>query len=606
MNFTPFADLTLTDPIRRAVEDMGFTDATEIQAQSIPLIRSGRDMIGRSQTGTGKTLAFGIPAVEIVDTNIRQPQVLILCPTRELAMQCCAELRKLSRYRPGVKPEEIYGGVPMNRQIFALRSGANVIVGTPGRVMDHMRRGTLTLEEIKLVVLDEADEMLSMGFKEDIETILRDTPYERQTVLFSATMPPEIMAMTEEFQKDPALVEINKKQPSVKSIRQISYEVPATHKMEALNLLLHYHDPRLAIVFCNTKKATDELTSYLNSHGFDAEGLHGDMKQQQRTHVLSGFKSQRTSILVATDVAARGIDVENIDFVINFDLPQDPEYYIHRIGRTGRAGKSGTAISLCCGRRQQWQLKDLAKFAKSEIEAQTLPTAKEIEAGIRQRMLDTIENELVEKSDFPYADVSQKLLEKTASMEKEPKELVALLLEKASGGVPDLPNVPAPVKERERTSARTVKEPRKTREERRMQDAHMGYILLSVGKNQHVAPGNIVGAITQYTGISGNEIGRIDLYDEHSIVGVPLEKMAQILAKLESFKICGQKASAEPCGGPDTPKKKRGARYENMGQKQFDSRKNQQKGRRNDRSERFERAPRRHKSTGQSGKNRLH
>lgn len=594
MNYTPFDELMLTEPLRRAIADMGFTEATEVQAQSIPLIREGRDMIGRSQTGTGKTLAFGIPAVEAVDTNIRQPQVLILCPTRELAMQCCAELRKLSRYRPGVRPEEIYGGVPMNRQIFALRSGANIIVGTPGRVMDHMRRGTLTLEAVQMVILDEADEMLSMGFKEDIETILRDTPDSRQTVLFSATMPPEIMAMAQEFQKEPVLVEIDRKQPSVKSIRQISYEVPASHKMDSLNLLLRYHAPKLAIVFCNTKKTTDELTAYLNSHGFGAEGLHGDMKQQQRTHVLSGFKSARTSILVATDVAARGIDVENIDFVINFDLPQDPEYYIHRIGRTGRAGKTGTAISLCCGRRQQWQLRDLAKFAKSEIEARPLPTAAEIQAGIRQRLMDSIENELLEKTDFPYADLAQMLLEKAEAMGKSSRELTAMLLEQLSGGIPELPEVPAPVPERDRASTRPVRD--RKREERRRQDENMGYILLSVGRDQHVAPGNIVGAITQYTGISGSEIGRIDLYDDRSIVGVPLEKMAMILSKLESFKICGQKASAEPCGGTSAPKKKRGGRnsFAAHSRNRFE------------RNECGERAPRRHKSTGHTGKNRLH
>lgn len=593
MNFTPFDELMLTDPIRRAVEDMGFTDATEIQAQSIPLIREGRDLIGRSQTGTGKTLAFGIPAVEAVDTSVRQPQVLILCPTRELAMQCCAELRKLSRYRPGVKPEEIYGGVPMNRQIFALRSGANIIVGTPGRVMDHMRRGTLSLDAIRLAVLDEADEMLSMGFKEDIETILRDTPDSRQTVLFSATMPPEIMAITQEFQREPALIEIDKKQPSVKSIRQISYDVPASHKMEALNLLLRYHDPKLAIVFCNTKKATDELTAYLTGHSFDAQGLHGDMKQQQRTQVLSGFKSARTSILVATDVAARGIDVENVDFVINYDLPQDPEYYIHRIGRTGRAGRSGTALSLCCSRRQQWQLRDLAKFAKSEIESQPLPTSDQTRSAIRQKLVDSVEAELLDKKDFPYAGISQMLLEKAEAMGRSSRDLTALLLERISGGIPELPDIPAPVPEPSRASAHPVRE--RGQRERRRQDENMGYILLNVGKSQHVAPGNIVGAITQYTGISGTEIGRIELYDDRSIVGVPLEKMAMILSRLESFKICGQKASAEPCGGTSPTVRSRGQKYRDAAHRRE----------RFERTERGERAPRRHKFTGQSEKNRL-
>ncbi len=547
MNCTPFIQLDLTEPLLRAVEDLGFTDATEIQAQSIPIIREGRDMIGRSQTGTGKTLAFGIPAVESVDAGSRKVQVLVLCPTRELAMQACAELRKLSRYRPGVRPEEVYGGVSMQRQIYALQSGANVVVGTPGRIMDHMRRGTLKLDNVQLVILDEADEMLSMGFKEDIETILKETPSERQTVLFSATMPPEILRLTHDFQNNPAMVEIDKKQPSVKAIRQISYNVPALRKMDALNLILRYYEPKLAIIFCNTKKNVDELTAYLNSHGFSAEALHGDMKQPQRTQVLSGFKSARTNLLVATDVAARGIDVENIDFVINYDIPQDPEYYIHRIGRTGRAGKSGVAITLCCGRQQQWQINTIAKIAKSSIIPMALPSKEEISDVSRKKLLDsaleTLSSKAQAENGFPFSDLADALIASGMEQNVSPREIVAMLLERHAQPLQELPDVPPVQPEPTRSTA--VHSRRGSLERGRRSNQKVSYILLSVGKKQRVMPGNIVGAITQYTGISGNEIGKIELFEEQSVVGVPADKAGEILERLRSFKICGQKASAQ-------------------------------------------------------------
>lgn len=564
MNLIPFIQLDLTEPLLRAVKDLGFTNATEIQAQSIPIIREGRDMIGRSQTGTGKTLAFGIPAVESVDTASRKVQVLVLCPTRELAMQACAELRKLSRYRPGVRSEEVYGGVSMQRQIYALASGANVVVGTPGRIMDHMRRGTLKLDAVQLVVLDEADEMLSMGFKEDIETILRETPAERQTVLFSATMPPEILRLTHDFQRDPAMVEIDKKQPSVKAIRQMSYCVPALRKMDALNLLLRYHAPRLAIIFCNTKKTVDELTEYLNKRGFGAEALHGDMKQPQRTQVLSGFKSARTNLLVATDVAARGIDVENIDFVINYDIPQDPEYYIHRIGRTGRAGKSGAAITLCCGRRQLWQMEDISKITRSDVKRMSLPSPDEIILAERERLLadsaSLLEGLQEEGRALSYVDLADRLLAVGEEKHISPREIIAALLEHQAPPMQKLPDIPREAFEAVsgRALARASAKPmsgRHSRTERARRDAQMSYILLNVGKNQKIMPGNIVAAITQYTGISGSEIGRIELFDDRAVVGIPAEKAGRILEQLRSFKICGQKASAQMSAG--TPVKPR-------------------------------------------------
>ena len=313
---TLFDTISLSPELLRAVGDMNYTEATDIQAGAIPRILEGRDVIGRSSTGTGKTAAFGIPAVELTDGGCKEAQVLILSPTRELAMQIAGEMRKYAKYKPGIGIATVYGGQSMELQIRQLRT-ANIVIGTPGRIMDHMRRRTLKLDALRLVVLDEADEMLNMGFYEDIQTILRETPEDRQTVLFSATMPPAIMKITAEFQRDPEIVAVDKGQRTLDTITQYFYAVPSARKMDALNLLLKRYAPASSVVFCNTKKMVDELVAYLTDNGFKAVGLHGDMKQMMRTRVMQDFKTGRTRILVATDVAARGIDVEDVDAVIN-------------------------------------------------------------------------------------------------------------------------------------------------------------------------------------------------------------------------------------------------------------------------------------------------
>ncbi len=375
-----FKELDLLPKIQIAMDELGFVDPTEIQSKAIPLIRTGIDVIGRSQTGTGKTLAFSLPLTEIIDPSINRkssPQALVLCPTRELAQQVADVIRKLVKHTGHMQVAEVYGGASLDKQFAQLRK-ANIVVGTPGRVMDHMRRGTLKLEEIKMVVLDEADEMLSMGFKEDMETILKDTPEGRQTILFSATMPPGILAITKEFQKNPEILKTKAKTMTVSNIEQSYVEVPSNQKFDALDILLHYYEPSLAIIFCNTKKMAEELTAHLNTVGIEADGLHGDLRQSQRTNVMNRFKFGKTSILVATDVAARGIDVNDVEYVFNFDLPQNAEYYTHRIGRTGRVGKAGTAITLCTSRRQINALMDIASQTKSNIKTMALPSFSDI------------------------------------------------------------------------------------------------------------------------------------------------------------------------------------------------------------------------------------
>ncbi|MBQ8435118.1 MAG: DEAD/DEAH box helicase, partial [Oscillospiraceae bacterium] len=313
-----FNNLKLSEEILSAINEVGFENMTEIQEKSIPLILQGHDVIGRSNTGTGKTAAFGIPVIEQIEKNKENVQVLILCPTRELAQQACDEIKKFSKYKKHVKPLAIFGGVNIDRQIYQLKRGANLIIGTPGRVIDHINRRTIKLNNLKTIVLDEADEMLQMGFREDIESILKHIPNERQTILFSATMPSEILAITKEYQNNPVLVKTLSKSKTVDAIEQLYYNIPYGKKFDALTLLLISYNYKSSMIFCNTKKMVDELSELLINRGFKAVGIHGDMKQSQRTSVMNSFKSGKTSILVATDVAARGIDVSGVDAVFNY------------------------------------------------------------------------------------------------------------------------------------------------------------------------------------------------------------------------------------------------------------------------------------------------
>ena len=345
-----FEELELDPRVLRAVKEMGFEETTPIQAQSIPAVMSGRDVIGQAQTGTGKTASFGIPLLHKVDPGRKKTQAVILCPTRELAIQVSNELHNLAKYLHGVRILPIYGGQDISRQIRSLKGGVQIIVGTPGRVMDHLRRKTIRCDEVDTIVLDEADEMLNMGFREDIETVLGYLPEEHQTVLFSATMPKEILDITKRYQKDAVTIKVVKKELTVQNIEQYYFDIRRKDKLDVLTRLLDVYDPKLSLIFCNTKHMVDELANELQNRGYFAEGLHGDMKQQQRDRVMKNFRSGKTEILVATDVAARGIDVDDVEVVFNYDLPQDDEYYVHRIGRTGRAGKTGKAFSFVKGR----------------------------------------------------------------------------------------------------------------------------------------------------------------------------------------------------------------------------------------------------------------
>lgn len=509
-----FENISLSEELLRAVEDMNYTETTEIQAGAIPQIMKGRDVIGRSSTGTGKTAAFGIPAVEMVDGNEKYPQVLVLSPTRELAMQTAGEMRKYAKYKEGVGFAVVYGGQSIDLQFRQLKK-ANIVIGTPGRIMDHMRRRTLHLDHVRLVVLDEADEMLNMGFIEDIQTILKETPENRQTVLFSATMPPPILKITGEFQKDPVIIAVDKGQRTLDTIAQYYYQVPQAYKADALNLLLQQYAPARSIVFCNTKAMVEEIVAYLNEHGFKSAGLHGDMKQMTRTRVMEEFKSGRVPLLVATDVAARGIDVEDVDGVFNFDIPQETEYYIHRIGRTGRAGKTGVSYTLACNRAQVRRVKEIEAYVKMPIVEQPLPSAEGILARRRDKLADKVEKAIDSGVGEHWRDVLSGLTGKGYGADQ-----VALALFSIAAGK-DKKLVPA---------VRTARsEP--------PEDGARCYVKLDIGRKDSVEPGNIVGALLDATGLTGKAIGRIDIRAEETYVEMGEENAKLTLEAMKGGKI---------------------------------------------------------------------
>ncbi len=372
-----YQDADIAPEILRAVEEMGFETMSPIQEQAIPVLLTGKDIIGQAQTGTGKTAAFGIPMIQNVDSTVKKLQAIVLCPTRELAIQAAEEIRRLAKYMHGIKVLPIYGGQDISRQIRNLSQGVQIVVGTPGRVMDHMRRHTIKTTHVKMIVLDEADEMLNMGFREDIETILKDMPDERQMALFSATMPQPILDITHMYQKDAEYIKVTPKEITVAAIKQAYYHVNRKDKMEALCRLMDYYQPVRSLIFCNTKKMVDEMAEILKDRGYQAEGLHGDLSQHQRDVVMNSFRSGRCAILIATDVAARGIDVSGVDAVFNYDVPEDIEYYVHRIGRTGRAGKAGRSFTLVTG-REIYKIRDIERICHTQIKERKLPSAKDV------------------------------------------------------------------------------------------------------------------------------------------------------------------------------------------------------------------------------------
>ncbi|SNX99631.1 ATP-dependent RNA helicase DeaD [Methanohalophilus euhalobius] len=429
-NFTmeslTFKDLNLSKNIERAVEDMGFEEPTPIQSQSIPYLMEGKDVIGQAQTGTGKTAAFGIPALEMLDVKSKKVQVVVLCPTRELANQVAEEMSNLAKYQ-NTKMLPVYGGQPIDRQIKALRRGVHIVIGTPGRVLDHIQRKTLKLDGVKMLVLDEADEMLDMGFREDIEFILSRVPSQKQTVLFSATMPQPIIKLTKKYQQNPQMVKTVHKELTVPQIEQFYFEVKNNAKTEVLCRLIDIYNFKSSLVFCNTKKNVDKQVETLKARGYLVDGLHGDMRQAQRERVMSNFRKGEIETLVATDVAARGIDVENIEAVFNYDIPQDEESYVHRIGRTGRAGKEGVAITFASGKDIR-KIKNIQKHTKAKITRKNVPSQSDVE-DIRAEMLSQNVKKIIDDGHIgKYEHWVENLLEEDYASVDVAAALVKILL----------------------------------------------------------------------------------------------------------------------------------------------------------------------------------
>ena len=521
-----FDEIELQAPILRAVKEMGFEEMTPIQAQAIPVVLEGRDIVGQAQTGTGKTAAFGLPILQSIDPKKKCLQAIILCPTRELAIQVSDEMHKFAKFLHGIKVLPIYGGQEIVRQIKALKAGTQVVIGTPGRVMDHMRRKTVKFDQVKLVALDEADEMLNMGFREDIETILKDVPEERQTLLFSATMPQPIREIARTYQKDAVEIKVVKKELTVPKIEQYYYEVRPKAKLDALTRLLDMYSPKLSLVFCNTKRQVDELVSSLQARGYFAEGLHGDLKQQQRDRVMNSFRNGATEILVATDVAARGIDVDDVEAVFNYDVPQDDEYYVHRIGRTGRAGREGRAFTLVVG-KEIYKLRDIMRYCKTKIKLQPLPSLNDVTAVKAEKILDKV-HDIIENENL--AKMMELIENRVNEQEYTSIEVAAAFLKLAMGEGADSEELKKQYDEFGDTGA----------------EEGMVRLFINLGKKQRVRPGDILGAIAGETGMPGKLIGSIDLYDKYTFVEVPREYAAEVLESMKNVKIKGKSVSIEP------------------------------------------------------------
>ena len=522
-----FDELDLYPQILRAIQEMGFEEATPIQCKAIPVVMEGVDVIGQAQTGTGKTAAFGIPLLMKVDPHNKKTQAIVLCPTRELAIQVAEEVRNLAKYMHGVKVLPVYGGQDIVKQIRSLKGGAQIIIGTPGRVMDHLRRKTIKCEEVNTIVLDEADEMLNMGFREDIETVLEYIPEERQTVLFSATMPKPILDITKKYQKDAVTIKVVKKELTVPNIEQYYYDVKRKDKVEVLSRLLDVYDPKLSLVFCNTKRMVDELTNALQGRGYFAEGLHGDMKQMQRDRVMNHFRNGNTEILVATDVAARGIDVDDVEAVFNFDVPQDDEYYVHRIGRTGRAGRTGRSFTFVKG-KEVYKLKDIQRYCKTKILAQKIPSMEDVVQVRLEKIMDRIDT-IIEEEDL--TKMVNMIESQVNESDYTAMDIAAAFLKMALLGEEESAQKSMENFEFGDTGA---------------EEEGMVRLFINIGKKQHVKPGDILGAITGESGMPGQLVGAIDMYDKYTVVEVPREYGTEVLKAMSNSKIKGKSINIEP------------------------------------------------------------
>ena len=557
-----FEELGLSPELLKAVDKMGFEEASPIQTAVIPAILAGGDVVGQSSTGSGKTAAFALPAIERVDAKSRAVQVLVLCPTRELAVQVAEEVNKLAAFKRGVHEVPIYGGQSYDRQFRALAGGVQIVIGTPGRVIDHIERGTLRLNELKLVVLDEADRMLDMGFREDIERVLSAVPEQRQMLFFSATMPRAIQELIRRFARDPQWIKIEATAQHAPKVDQVYFEVDRRSKVEVLTRLIDLHDFRYGIVFCSTKVMVDELHELLRARGYATDRLHGDITQAQRNRVMEKFRRRDFEFLVATDVAARGLDVDELEVVFNYDLPNDAEDYTHRIGRTGRAGKEGRAFTFVSG-RELYKLQSMVRFAKLKIRRENVPSLDQVEEARENVLMERLRG-LLEAGKYRRPD---RMIDRLLEQGYPSTDIAAALLHLLQGGEdaraanPPAPvqtgpaalraPAPAPSERRERPASarREVPEddgpsrpgkPKYERPARTGREPGFTALFFNVGRKHLVTPADLVGKIAGVTRLPADVVGAIDIHQRHSLVDVAAGQAALVVQKLDGIRLKGE------------------------------------------------------------------
>ena len=546
MDVPPFSELGLSPALLETVEGLGYESPSPIQALTIPAALSGRDIVGLSETGSGKTAAFALPVLQRLDPSDRRTQALIICPTRELAVQVCEQVLQLGNsFGRDLIVAPVYGGASMERQFRLLDRGAQVVVGTPGRLLDLWRRKALKLDQVKYAVLDEADRMLDMGFREDMEEILAAMPPEKQALFFSATMNRDVERLIQRFGQDPEVLKVERKSLTVESIDQVCYEVRQRSKIEVLSRLLDMDPPRLAIVFCNTKRSVDECTEALIARGYAADRLHGDITQMMRERVLKRFREGSVELLVATDVAARGLDIEEVDAVFNYDLPQDPEDYVHRIGRTGRAGRSGKAVSFVFG-RDIYRLQNIERYTRQKIRRDRIPTLEQVEGRLADQMLEGVRT-VLEEGDFAGHEAHIDRLLDAGHTATDIAGALFTLLEATHGREGEEIAEDRPKRERRDRGEGRQRE-RGTRFDREQKFSGSGHrdnedmatIFISIGKVGGLRPGDLAGMIYREAQLPEGSVGKITLFPRFTLVDVRSEHAEEVIEKCRGAKLRGK------------------------------------------------------------------
>ncbi len=538
-----FSDLNLSKEVLQAIDDMGFESPSEVQEGTIPLILEGRDVLAQAQTGTGKTASFGIPMIERIQDDCDGMQGLVLVPTRELARQVSDELKKLAKYKKFISIVPIYGGADMGKQLRDLKKGADIVVGTPGRVMDHMKRKTIVLDDLKFLTFDEADEMFDMGFRDDMKTIIEKTNPDRQTLFFSATFDNDIKEFSRLYQVDPAKVIIEKKELTAEKIEQFYLELNRNMKTEILNRLILIHKPKKSIIFCNTKRMVEALELEIAQRGYKVDSLHGDMRQSSRDNVMKKFRNGTIDVLIATDVAARGLDVSDIDLVFNYDLPQQAEYYVHRIGRTARAGKKGASFTFVTSKDYP-KFKEIEKYANIKMEKMKLPTKSDVEKESLDNLFDKVNKNIIRAEDQEnYTEVLNKLLAEGHSLYDISASLLKMVKESTSKTkIKDLDRVD--YGKNFEMSKESDSSKRKSKD-KGMKKIKGPKIFINKGKRDGLDSRDIIRLLGKHTDLAPSDIGRINIMPNFSFVEIPKKMIKDAIRDIDGKSLKGKSIKAE-------------------------------------------------------------